>query len=87
MNLHQHGTSRRHEGEERARIGAMLVNLQQSLEVIKAEIDIEERQTQWPSPQDPRYPVIGRALRARYDNLAVTIRILEDRARKMMESA
>ena len=87
VNLHQRGTFRRNEREERARIGTLLVDLQRSLEMIKGEIDIEERQTQWTSPCDPRYPIIGRALRARHDNLAATIRILEDRAREMMESA
>lgn len=87
MNLHQRGTSRRNEREERARIGALLIDLQRSLEMIKGEIDIEERRTQWPSPQDARYPIMGRALRARHDNLAATIRILEDRVREGMESA
>lgn len=87
MNLYQRRTSGRDEREERVRIGALLADLQRSLEMIKGDIDIEEKQTQWPSPQDLRYPVIGRALRARYDNLAATIRILEDRVREKMESS
>lgn len=52
MNLHQRGTSMRSDREERARIGALLVDLQRSLEAIRAEIEIEARQTRWSCPDD-----------------------------------
>jgi len=87
MNLHQRGTFRRNEGEERARIGTLLSELQRSLEIIKADLDVEEKQAQWPSPEDPRYPVAARSLRDRCDNIAATIRLLEVRAQQMMTPA
>ena len=84
MNLHQRETFTRSQREERARIGALLLDLKHTLEMIKAEIEAEDSQTRWPSPEDPRYPIRARALRARHDNLAATIRVLEDRAKSMM---
>jgi hypothetical protein len=87
MNSHQGGTFMRNDPEELARIGALLADLQRSLEIIKAEIEIEEERTQRRSPEDPRYPLMGRALRTRHDNLAATIRALENRARETVPAA
>jgi hypothetical protein len=87
MTSRQRWTFKRNERKERAQIGALLVNLQRSLEVIKADIEVEERQARWLSPDFPGYPTTACSLRARHDNLAATIRILEDRARQMMKAA
>jgi hypothetical protein len=81
MNLHQLGTFRRNEREERARIGTLLSELQRSLETIRADLEVEEKRAQWPSPEDPSYPIAARSLRDRRDNIAATIRFLES-ARK-----
>lgn len=87
MNLHQRGTFRRKEREERASVGTLLSDLRRSLEIIKADLQFEEKQAQWPSPEDPRYPVAARSLRDRRDNIAATIRLLEGRAQEMMMPA
>jgi hypothetical protein len=87
MNSHQRGTFVRNDTADLARIGALLADLQRSLEIIKAEIEIEEGRSEWRSPTDPRYPPLGRALRARRDNLVGTIRVLEDRAKVMIAPA
>jgi hypothetical protein len=87
MNSHQRGTFIRNDPEEVARIAALLSDLQWSLEIIGAEIEIEEERARWPSPEDPHYPLMGRALRTRRDNLAATIRAIEKRTREMTPTA
>ena len=84
MNLHQRETFTRNKSNEMIRIGTLLADLQRSLELIKVEIALEEDRSPWRSLSDPRYPALGRALRARQENLAATIQVLENRAKGLV---
>jgi hypothetical protein len=84
MASYQRGTFvERHHGA-RSRLGALLIDLQRSIEIIKADIEHEESRAHGLSPDDPRYPVQCRALRSRLGNLTATLRTLDDRAKALM---
>jgi hypothetical protein len=58
-------------------IAALIGNLSRSVEILTADIEREEAQAGFRNLADPTYPVLARTLRARRDNIRVTIASLE----------
>ncbi|WP_291688550.1 hypothetical protein [Bradyrhizobium sp.] len=64
---------------ETARIETLIANLNRSVELLNVDIDNEEERARVKDVSDPAYPIMARQLRARRDNLNVTIAALRQR--------
>ena len=63
--------------QERNTVGKLIVALRQTAEAIDASIEAEEGRTRLRDLRDPSYSLVARSLRARRENLRVTISMLE----------
>ena len=64
---------------ETAQIRTMIADFNRTLLVLDCEISTEEEQARAANPADVAYPILARVMRARRDNLRVTIALLEQR--------
>jgi hypothetical protein len=58
------------------RIATLVANLSRSIALLDADIESEEKRTQFHDVSDPCYPMLALNLRARRDNLQATINLL-----------
>jgi len=58
-------------------IATLISNLSRTVDILTADIEHEEARTGVRDLSDPAYPVLARSLRARRDNIIVTIASLE----------
>jgi hypothetical protein len=59
-----------------------LIAIRRSVDILNIDIDTEEKRARVNDPSDPTYPILARHLRARSDNLNVTITALQGRLQK-----
>jgi hypothetical protein len=64
---------------ETAQIRTMIGDLGRTFQILAYEISAEEEQARVSDPADVAYPILARVMRARRDNLKVTIALLEQR--------
>jgi hypothetical protein len=67
---------------EMARIETLIASLRRSVDILNIDIDTEEESARVKDTSDPTYPILARHLRARRDNLNVTITALQGRLQK-----
>lgn len=60
-------------------IETLIANLSRSVELLNVDIATEEERARVKAVSEPAYPIIARQLRARRDNLNVTIAALKKR--------
>ena len=63
--------------QEMSRIETLVASLNRSVEILNADIETEEERARVTDVSDPIYPIVARQLRARRDNLQVTIAALQ----------
>jgi hypothetical protein len=64
---------------EVAQINTLISNLTRSVELLNFDIDFEEERARIRDFSDPAYPILGRHLRTRRENLMETIAALQAR--------
>ena len=67
---------------EVAQIKTLIASLTRSVEFLNFDIDAEEERARVRDVFNPAYPILARHLRARRDNLNVTITALQGRLQK-----
>jgi hypothetical protein len=67
---------------ETAQIETLIANLSRSVDILNIDIDTEEERARVNDTSDSTYPILARHLRARRDNLNVTITALQGRLQK-----
>jgi len=65
---------------ERHTASKLVTTIRETAEAIATAIEVEERRTRSCDLRDPCYSILARSMRARLDNLKVTIAILEAKA-------
>jgi hypothetical protein len=60
------------------RVRRLIDTLRNSLEIMRADIEAEERQSHVSDVDDVGYSTLAKSLRARHDNLKATINLLND---------
>jgi hypothetical protein len=68
---------------EMAQIRKMIIDLDRTLQILDCEISTEEERARVSDPADVAYPILASAMRARRDNLKVTIGLLAQRLDKI----
>jgi hypothetical protein len=68
---------------EMAQIRKMMTDFDRTLQVLDCEISAEEARARVSDPADVAYPILASAMRARRDNLKVTIGLLAQRLDKI----
>ncbi len=58
-------------------VKALIADLSQSIDLLTVDIEFEEERTGVHDVSEPTYPVLGRSLRARRENLEATIASLQ----------
>ncbi len=64
---------------EFGQIGAMLADLDRTIQILNCDIATEEERARVSNPSDTTYPMLARMLAARRDNLKATAAALERR--------
>ena len=65
-----------------SRIETLIANLNQSVDILNVDIETEVARAKVTGISDPGYPIIARQLRARRDNLQMTITALQEHLQK-----
>jgi len=81
------GIARQTDSRHAAVITSMIADLQRSIQILGIDIHTEEERARVFDEADPHYPILATTLRARRDNLIVTVASLRERLRDITAAA